>query len=172
MRDTHTDGTTAHSPYANILVPTDGSDLALEALEEALALAELSGGTIHVLYVVDDSTIAELATDTGLDDVSFDADVNRLFERFEGVGEHAIEDVREAAAARGADVVAEIRRGIPDEEILSYAADNDVDLVVMGTRGRRGVQRYLLGSTTERVLRRASVPVLAVREGCGDANGR
>lgn len=149
--------------YANILVPTDGSDLALRALDEALTIAGFTNATIHVLYVVDDTTIAELATNAGLDDVSFDSDVDDLFERFEAVGEHAIADVRDAAADHDVAVRTAIRSGIPRDEILGYADENDIDLIVMGTHGRRGVERYVLGSTTERVLRRASVPVLSVR---------
>ncbi len=154
----------ASAAYADILVPTDGSDLALRALEEALSLAALTGATIHVVYVVDDASVAELATDAGFDEVSFDADVGRLFERFEAAGERAIADVRAAAGERGVELVTEVRRGIPDEAILAYADERGVDLIVMGTHGRRGVRRYLLGSTTERVLRRSPVPVLAVRD--------
>jgi len=150
--------------YTRILVPTDGSDLALRALGEAFTLAELSGATIHVLYVVDDTKVAELAMDSGVEDVSFDADVDQIFERFEAIGEHAIEDLRDAADERGLELTTAIRIGIPDETILSYVEENGIDLLVMGTHGRRGVQRYLLGSTTERVLRRAPVPVLTVRE--------
>lgn len=154
------------SPYSNVLVPTDGSDLALRALDEALAITGPADATIHVLYVVDDGTIAELATNTGVEDVNVNAnaDVGELFDRFEVVGEYAVGDVRDAAADRGVDVVTAVRRGLPDEEILGYATENDVDLVVMGTHGRSGVQRYLLGSTTERVLRQSPVPVLAVRD--------
>lgn len=150
--------------YTSIVVPTDGSRLALRALKEAFGLANLTGATIHVLYVVDDTKIAGLATDSGLDDVSLDADFDRLFDRFEAIGEHAIEDLRTAADERDVELATAIRTGIPNEEILSYVEENGIDLLVMGTHGRRGVQRYLLGSTTERVLRRAPVPVLTVRE--------
>lgn len=148
--------------YRNILVPTDGSDLALRALDEALTLAELSGATVHVLYVVDEAKVAELAAGTGIDDVSLDGDVDHLFERFEAIGEHAIADLRDSVGDRG--LTTAIRIGLPDEEILAYVDENDIDLLVMGTHGRRGLQRYILGSTTERVLRRAPVPVLAVRD--------
>lgn len=157
------------SEYRNILVPTDGSDLALEALREALTLAELSDSTVHVLYVVDDAKIAELATGTGIDDVSIDGDVDGLFERFEAIGEHALGDLREAAADRGLTLTTVIRKGLPEEEILAYVDEAEIDLLVMGTHGRRGIERYILGSTTERVLRRSPVPVLAVRgETAGD----
>lgn len=151
------------SGYQNILVPTDGSDLALEALREALTLAELSGATIHVLYVVDDAKIAELASGTGVDDVSIDGDVDGLFDRFEAIGEHALEDLREEAADRGLPLTTAIRKGLPAAEILAYVEEAEIDLLVMGTHGRRGIERYLLGSTTERVLRQSLVPVLAVR---------
>ena len=167
MSGTATDRPGGDAPYDAILVPTDGSDLALRALDEALALAGLTGATIHVVYVVDDASVAELAVDSNVDEVSFDADVGRLFERFEAAGERAIAEVREAADERGVEVVAEVRRGIPDEAILEYADENGVDLIVMGTHGRRGVRRYLLGSTTERVLRQSPVPVLAVRDADG-----
>lgn len=155
--------------YANVLVPTDGSDLAVDALDEATTIAGLADATIHVLYVVDDAKIAELATDTGPGDISFDADVDRLFDRFEVVGEQAIADVRAAAADRGVEVVTAIREGLPRDEILTYADDTDMDLIVMATHGRSGLRRYLLGSTTERVLRRSDIPVLTVR---GDTDAR
>ena len=158
------DRTMTDTAYTSILVPTDGSDLALRALEEAFALADLSGATIHVLYVVDDTKVAELVTDSRFDDVSFDTDVDQLFERFEAIGEHAIEDLRNAADERGVELKTAIRTGIPDETILSYVEENGIDLLVMGTHGRRGVSRYLLGSTTEQVLRRAPVPVLTIRQ--------
>jgi len=150
--------------YRNILVPTDGSDLAQQALGEALTLAELTDATIHVLYVVDDAKVAELATGIGLDDVSMDGDVDQLFERFEAVGEHALDELREAAADRGLTLTTAIRKGLPEEEILAYVGENEIDLLVMGTHGRRGIERYILGSTTERVLRKSPVPVLAVRD--------
>jgi len=152
------------SGYRNILVPTDGSDLALAALSEALTLAELSDATVHVLYVVDDAKVAELASGSGVDDVTMDGDVDGLFERFEAVGEHALDDLREAAADRGLSLTTAIRKGLPEEEILAYVEEAEIDLLVMGTHGRRGIERYILGSTTERVLRKSPVPVLAVRD--------
>lgn len=155
--------------YSNILIPTDGSELAQRALEEALTIARLTDATIHVLFVVDDAKIAELASDSGVDTVTFDADVDALFERYEALGEDALEDLREAATERGLTVTAQITKGLPRDEILAYIDENDVDLVVMGTHGRRGLQRYVLGSTTEGVLRRASVPVLAVHGESTDA---
>jgi len=157
------------SGYQNILVPTDGSDLALEALSEALTLAELSDARVHVLYVVDDAKVAELASGSSIDDVSIEDNIDGLFEQFEVVGEHALEDLREVAVEHGLTLTTVLRRGLPEEEILEYVDENEIDLLVMGTHGRRGIERYILGSTTERVLRQSSVPVLAVR---GQTSGR
>jgi len=148
--------------YSNVLVPTDGSELAGRALEEALTVAG-EDATIHVVYVVDDAAVAELAAGTGPEDVSIEANVGELFERFEAVGESAVEELRAAAAEQGVDVTTDMRQGVPEDEIIGYAEEAGVDAIVMGTHGRRGLRRYVLGSTTERVLRRAPVPVLAVR---------
>jgi len=150
------------SAYSDILIPTDGSDLAQRALEEALTIAGLTDATIHVLFVVDDAKIAELASECGMDTVTFDADVDALFERYEALGEHALEDLQDAATNQGVEVTAGIRKGLPRDEILAYVDENDIGLIVMATHGRQGLERYVLGSTTEAVLRRASVPVLAV----------
>ncbi|MFB6141052.1 MAG: universal stress protein [Halosimplex sp.] len=150
------------SAYSNILIPTDGSSLARRALEETLTVASLTDATIHVLFVVDDARIAEVASESGTDAVTFDGDVDALFERYESLGGHALDDLQDAATDRGVAVTATIQKGLPRDEILAYVDESDIDLVVMGTHGRRGLERSVLGSTTESVLRRASVPVLAV----------
>ncbi|GGL39202.1 universal stress protein UspA [Halarchaeum grantii] len=147
--------------YEHILVPTDGSDASIEALDEAFELAERFEATVHALYVVDDAALAS----TGLDDMSFDTHVDDFFADMEAVGERATDRIREAAAEEGIDVVTAVVNGTPAHEIVTYANEHDIDLVVMATHGRRGVERVLLGSTTERVVRRANVPVLTVRIG-------
>lgn len=152
--------------YDHILVPTDGSDASIEALDEAFALADRFGATVHALYVVDDTALAA----TGLDDLSFDTHVDEYFADMEAFGERATGRIREAAEEEGIDVVTAVMDGIPNRQIVEYADDHGVDLIVMATHGRRGVQRALLGSTTERVVRRANVPVLTVRIG-RDGNG-
>jgi len=70
-----------------------------------------------------------------------------------------------AAATAGLTVVTSIAQGVPVREILAYSAAHGIDLVVMGTRGRTGADRAVLGSVAERVVRRSDVPVLTVRSG-------
>ncbi len=62
------------------------------------------------------------------------------------------------------DTVSAIESGNPHEVILDYADENDIEMIVMGTHGRTGVDRYLIGSVTEKVVRLAEVPVVSVRE--------
>lgn len=139
--------------YEDVLVPTDGSDAVQEAIDEAIALAGLSDATLHALSVVD------------IDDYALvpDAEVVAIEETLETAANRAVDDVRERGEAADLEVRTEVRRGTPHEEILAYAADRDVDLIVMGTHGRSNLDRVLLGSVTEKVVRNADRPVLVER---------
>ena len=137
--------------YDDILFPTDGSDGANEALAHALELAETHDATIHVLSVVDSTYIGSAAAEA--------TTIESLQERTEQVIDGTVDDV----ADHGATVVAERRIGDPYGEILDYADTAGVDLIVMGTHGRSGLDRFLLGSVTEKVVRTADPPVLTVR---------
>lgn len=136
--------------YRDILVPTDGSTSARQALEHAIDLAEANDATIHAVYVVNPGYSA----DEGLE---------YLLEALESEGERTVENAQEIATQRGVTMRTEILRGTPYREILDYANGTDIDLIVMGTQGRTGLDRYLLGSVTEKVVRLSDVPVLTVR---------
>ena len=118
-----------------VLVPTDGSEGAAAALEHAIDIVAERGGTIHALHVTNQK----------------------------GAASSPLEDARERAEAAGVDVVTATRRGRPHEAIAGYVAEAAVDLVVMGTHGRSGLRRYLLGSVTERTVRFSPVPVISVK---------
>jgi nucleotide-binding universal stress UspA family protein len=146
--------------YDRILVPTDGSDVAEAAVDHALDLAEKYDAEVHALYVVDiDSVNFSLGTEQ----------VDRLKQgRFDEMGElkdradEATGAVAASAAERGVEVVEHVSGGRPHKVIGDYAEDHGVDLIVMGSHGRAGVRRALLGSVTERTLRSTHVPVLVV----------
>jgi len=138
--------------YDTILVPTDGSEPADAAVEHAIDLAGSSGATLHVLSVVDSSAYTSL-------DVSSESVLDSLETR----AREATETVAEMATDAGVDTVTEVSVGSPHAQITDYAETTDVDLIVMGTHGRTGLDRVLLGSVTERVVRAASCPVLTVR---------
>ncbi|WP_134671529.1 universal stress protein [Halorussus marinus] len=136
--------------YETVLFPTDGSEGTEAALENALNIASTYDASVHALYVADTNQYSTTTLDDGARDV--------LVEE----GEDIVGDVVERAQARGVDVEDVVLQGDPYETILDYIEEYGVDLVVMGTHGRRGVERYLIGSVTEKVVRTADVPVLTV----------
>jgi nucleotide-binding universal stress UspA family protein len=133
--------------FDDILVPTDGSDCAEAAEGYAADLAARYGATVHVLCVVD-SRLLENAPQ-----------YDRVKAEHRETAEQTCNEIS------GRDVAAEraVRTDVPHEAILTYATDEDIDLIVMGTHGRTGVDRYLLGSVTEKVVRMADPPVLTVK---------
>lgn len=146
--------------YERILVPTDGSDRTEQAIEHALASAE-AGTTIHVLSVVDRRLY--LSADKG--------DQEAVLERLREEGERAVEAAVERIDDAGYETVSAVREGIPHDEIVSYADEEDVDLVVIGSHGRTGREKIVnMGSVTERVISNIGRPVLVVDIGPEDAS--
>jgi nucleotide-binding universal stress UspA family protein len=139
--------------HENVLVPTDGSRAARRAAEQAVALVRESGGTVHALYVMDMGDA---------DFVASPSDIAETRERLEVKGGEFVTDVGGLAEEAGVECVTEVRTGIPEEEIVEYAHEHDVDLIVMGKRGRSDPDKPMIGSTTRRVLGRSDVPVRSV----------
>jgi len=140
--------------YDHILVPTDGSDASQTVIEHAAELAQVHDATLHGLFVINTASIADIPMDSGWEGVN---------QALKTEGERALSAVEDAAG--DVPLETEMVDGSPAKEIVRYAADNDIDVVVMGTHGRSGVDRLLLGSVAERVVRSSSVPVLTIRTG-------
>ena len=138
--------------YDRILFPTDSPETTDRVLDHVVDLASKYDAELHVLYVVD-TTVFVNDVETGV-----------IVEEFESAGGRIAENAREKALETGLEAVtAEVAYGLPHRQILEYAADHGVNLIVMGTRGRTGLGRFLLGSVAERVVRLSPVPVLTVR---------
>lgn len=141
--------------YKRILVPFDGSDTSRDALESAIQLARESGGRLRIIHSLDelrymtpyDYTVEVLETARS----SANAALAQALELAKASGVVAESALLEGLDLRLGDVVADDAR--------AWSAD----LVVVGTHGRRGVGRVLLGSGAEQIIRHAPVPVLAVR---------
>ncbi|WP_049921270.1 universal stress protein [Halopiger djelfimassiliensis] len=138
--------------YDRILVPTDGSSEVERALEYAFDLAHTHDATIRAIYVVNTTGYGGLPMETAWEGIS---------DALRREGEAAIGRVEELAPG-DIDVETAILEGVPSRVIVDEASPEVCDLVVMGTHGRGGIDRLLLGSVTERVVRRAPVPVLTV----------
>jgi nucleotide-binding universal stress UspA family protein len=147
------DGAAPAGEYDDVLVPTDGSDAATAAVDHALAVAAASEATVHAVSVVD------VSVSIGVPDTSTPP---RMLAAHEDRAQTAVEHVADRAREDDLDAETAVLSGSPASSILDYAADRGVDLLAMGTTGRTGASRYLLGSTTERVVRHADRPVLAV----------
>ena len=142
--------------YDRVLVPTDGSPEGRRAVAHAVELAAAHGATVSGLYVINTASYNGLPMESS----------------WEGVTTLLTTDAREAldvvetlGTERGVPVDTEITEGSPSTEIVRAADEQDCDLIVMGTHGRGGINRLLLGSVAETVVRAAPVPVMTVRVG-------
>lgn len=148
-----TDRSDTAGGYGDVVLPTDGSEYAAAAVEPALAIAEQFDARVHVLHVVDVGDVATGANYTP---------PVELVERLEAAGRSVTESVAERVRDAGLEAASEVREGFPAADVLDYAEETDADLIAMGTAGKTGLNRFLVGSTTERVIRHAQIPVLAV----------
>lgn len=132
----------------SVLVPIDFSDASFEALREALSLVE-SPSNVHAVHVLSDLT----------SEAEFIREAMSLEER-ESRAKALLSGKLAEAGAGSVEPI--IRVGAPGEVITEIARELECDLIVMPTRGRKGVSRLLLGSVAERVLRLADCPVLVI----------
>lgn len=137
--------------YEEILLPTDGSESMDAVVDHAADVAARRGATVHVLYVVDDRSFLTLQ-----DGMKTDVE-----DELRAEGETATASVADRLDDAGVTVRTEIRKGDPGDEILTFADEVGVDLVVMGTHGD-DYQRTMLGSVSQKVVTMADVPVLTV----------
>jgi nucleotide-binding universal stress UspA family protein len=150
--------------YEKIVVPVDGSSTSDLGLSEAIKLARLTGARLVLLHAIDTVAVAAIPDAA--------AAAARLFEAMRESGEQILSRAGGMAANAGVaaeSVLLDTLSGRVSDLVVEEARKRHADLIVMGTHGRRGVGRVLLGSDAEQVVRNASVPVLLVRgrEGAG-----
>jgi len=143
-----------------VVVGVDYSETGLLALKRALSLAE--GGTVHVAHVVEPPAWAAAPPMLGQVAPMQVAVEDAAASLRKYVEEQVAAASKESGKPSGK-VVTHLAVGGPAEEIVQLASDLDADLIVVGTHGRRGVQRFLVGSVAERVVRMATAPVLVER---------
>lgn len=139
-----------------IIVPTDFSDLSVEAIRYAMSLSEMYGADLHLIHVVDDAPVLafhtmEMTTDFVIEDTTRTAE-QHLHEFARAHDIHGREGITLA-----------VRHGNPYDEITRYAAEAGADMIVMATHGRTGLAHVLLGSVAEKVVQHADIPVLTIK---------
>ena len=137
--------------YEDLLLATDDSDGARQATAHAIELADRLDATLHVLSVAEEGPHSTENTDEIRSDP-------------EAAANQAIEYAAESAASRGLEVTTTIRQGVPQEEIVAVADTSPVDMIVVGTTGRTGLDHLVVGSVAEEIVRNAPVPVVTVRD--------
>jgi len=137
--------------YDRILVPTDGSPSMESVIDHASGLAGVHGAELHGIYVVDTGSYATLPIETSWDGMT---------EMLREEGEAAVSELESMAGETAVETA--VREGNPSTEIVDYASEQDCDCIVMGTHGRAGIDRLLLGSVAERVVRSSPVPVMTM----------
>lgn len=142
--------------FTRMLVPVDGSPSSEKAARYALKLAFCAQCEVVAVHVVDEETAADYAQYS-------DRPLAAIIAQMQSTAENYIEDVGRWGKEEGVKVRGEVRVGLPHRVILALATELGVDLIVMGTVGRKGPRRVLVGSVTERVIEQAPVPVLVVK---------
>jgi len=138
--------------FDRILVPTDGSEYTKPAIMKAIELAKMAGGKITALYVLDQTVLTNMPMDTA---------VMNVYKTLEKEGQEAVDFVLNTAKENGVEAEVSIKEGTPVKVILEESSKYDI--IVMGTLGRTGMSKLLMGSVAERVVRAASCPVMVVR---------
>ncbi|SIS00876.1 universal stress protein [Natronorubrum thiooxidans] len=137
--------------YQDLLLATDGSEGARQATTHAIELASQLDATLHIVSVSEDGPHSSEKQDQLRTDPEDEAT-------------QALEEAERASADAGLETTTTVRHGVAQEEIVDVAEAEAIDLIVMGTHGRTGLDHLIVGSVAEEVVRNAPVPVVTVRE--------
>jgi len=137
----------------NLLLAVDFSDSCLKATEYAVALANRFGASLHLLHVIEDPVVYL---------PMFESYPLPSREQFETYAQDRLENWITGPDAEGLKLELHLRHGAPHVEIIDYAEDSQIDLIIMGTHGRGVAAHLLLGSVAEKVVRKAPCPALTV----------
>lgn len=145
--------------YQRILVPVDGSPTSDKGLDEAVKLARLTGAELRLVHVVDQLSFA-----SGLD--PYGAYAGDLITSLRETGEGVLAQAKSRVETLGIKVESRLFDNFANrvsDMVIEEARDWGADLIVIGTHGRRGISRWMLGSDAEQIVRMAPVPVLLIR---------
>ena len=141
--------------FQKIMIATDGSDCSMLAAGKGIELARLSGGNVYAVYVVSTNYSPSVGVDFYW---------GEIYEAFKKDGENAVNNIKEMGERVGVNVEPILLDGHPADELIRYAEEEEMDIVIMGTIGKTGLNKLLLGSVTGSLVRHSRVPVMVARE--------
>jgi nucleotide-binding universal stress UspA family protein len=137
-----------------ILIPTDGSDYSMRAAEYGVSIAKMLDAQIMVVYVIDEVVLGQISKVTEMEEVERELKTD---------GQRYINYILSLAQKEGVKSASLLAKGRPFEQIVHLAKGLNMDLIVIGTYGRRGTERILIGSVAKRVIEYSPCPVLVVK---------
>ena len=143
------------SQYKIILVAVDGSSCSNKAVKHAIGLCSQFGAELHTIFVISEMVVDNFKR-------LGKKESKEVMEKLKGEGRKYFRDAKEQAKKVDVKVVEVLKAGFPADEIVTYAKKSKVDLIIMGTHGRRGGTRPLIGSVADRVIHLTPCPVMVV----------
>jgi nucleotide-binding universal stress UspA family protein len=155
--------------FKKIMIATDGSTCSMLAADNGMELARLSKGMVYAVYVMSRAYLSPMDRDyfssTGVNP-SYEPMYEAMHEALKKQGQQAVDYVKGLGDMKGINVEPVLLEGNPSEELVRYAEEEQMDIVIMGTIGKKGLDRLLLGSVTGNLVRHSNVPVMVIREEC------
>lgn len=154
--------------FKKIMIATDGSECSKIAVNEGIRLAKLTGGTIYAVHVVPIAYLSSINEDSfsSVNLAPYWESIPSIQEAWVKQGQQAVNYIKDFGDMKGIIVKNVLLEGDPANELIRYAEEEKIDIVIMGTHGNTGLNRLLLGSVAGNVVRHSKVPVMVVRDKC------
>ena len=143
------------------MIATDGSDCSDLAIDKGIELARLSGGTVYAVHVISTAYLSPIG---GNYFMGMNPYWESIHEELNRQGKQAVDYIKGLGEVKGVNVESILLEGYPSDELIRYADENKMDIVIMGTLGKTGVDRILLGSVAGNLVRHSKISVMVVRE--------
>src|SRR5665647_2556879 len=151
--------------FKKIMIATDGSDCSRQVADKGIEFAKLSRGTVYAVYVVSTAYLPSMYGDY-LSPMNMNIYWESIREAFKTQGQQAVNYVKNLGDMKGIKVEPVLLEGNPSAELIRYAEEEKMDIVIMGTLEKTGLDKMLLGSAAGNIVRHSKVPVMVVRENC------
>lgn len=140
--------------FTKILVAIDGSDISKIAFNKAIELAKMSKAELHAIYVIESGMISPGPVDTSWE---------LIYQRFEKEGRDVMAELVEEASKKGVNVIPHLEAGHAGDTIINTALELECDLIVVGSRGKSKLDRFLIGSVSMHIVNYAKTSTLIIK---------